>query len=290
MVMSRKFRHPRLRPESGGRIGTRALEVVGVLPAAGQSRRLAPLPCSKELLPVGMAKLPGYEGLRLRVVSHVLLERMAQAGVRQAFVVCRQGKWDIPAYWGDGQRVGMDLAYVVIEGSQGPPDTIDRAYPFVKDKVVAFGFPDILFDPPDAFSKMMTTLVRSRADMVLGLFPAHDTRAMDMVETGADGRVREVVLKPKSTRLTDAWVCAVWTPVFTDFLHGFVARVKTGRPGRLIGNRRIDPQGDLPVGAVIAAAVQEGLMVKGVRFPGGRYLDVGTPAALASVSQWLGEG
>ena len=121
----------------------RGREVVAVLPAAGRSRRLAPLPCSKEILPVGLGIIPGCDGKRPKVASHYLLECLQQAGVRKGYVVICQGKWDIPAYWGDGSRLGMDLAYVAIEGSSGPPDTIDRAYPFVKDKIVAFGFPDI---------------------------------------------------------------------------------------------------------------------------------------------------
>jgi len=37
----------------------------------------------------------------------------------------------------------MDLAYVVIADSGGPPDTIYRVYPFMKDNIDAFGFPEV---------------------------------------------------------------------------------------------------------------------------------------------------
>jgi len=260
---------------------------VAVLPAAGRSLRLAPLPCSKEVLPVGFGPIPGIQGTRPKVVSYYLLECLRKAGVRKGYVVMRQGKWDIPAYWGDGEILGMDLAYVVIEGSSGPPDTIDRAYPFIKDKVVAFGFPDIIFRPRDIFTKLLARLDRSGGDAVLALFPAHDPKAMDMIDIDENLRVREIHLKPKTTRLRYAWLCAAWTPVFTEFLHQFLHRVRKGGSVGLVGNRKIDPQGDIPVGAVLAAAVQAGLKIEGVTFPTGRYIDIGTPQALSVVQRFI---
>jgi len=259
-------------------------DIVGLVPAAGQANRIAPLPCSKELYPIGFRKVDGADGLRPKVVSHYLLEKMRIAGVRKAYFILRQGKWDIPAYWGDGQMLGIDLAYVVIEGSLGPPDTIDRANSFVKDKIVAFGFPDMLFRPKDVFAKLLARLDRCGVDVVLALFPAHDTRAMDMVDIDARFRVRSIQLKPRRTSLKYAWLCAVWTPTFTEFLHQFLHRLRRQRNTGLIGNRKIDAQGDLPVGAVLRAAVQTKLKVEGVTFPTGRYIDIGTPQAISAAA------
>jgi NDP-sugar pyrophosphorylase family protein len=266
-----------------------SLDLVGLVPAAGRGNRIAPLPCSKELYPIGFHKVDGTDGLRPKVVSHHLLENMRIAGVRKAYFILRQGKWDIPAYWGDGQLLGIDLAYVVIEGSTGPPDSIDRAYAFIKDKIVAFGFPDILFRPTDVFAKLLARLNRSASDVVLGLFPAHDNTAMDMVDIDARLRVRGIHLKPRKTKLKYAWLCAVWTPAFTEFLHHFLGGVRSGRLRGLIGNRRIDATGDIPVGAVLRAAVQTDLKVEGVTFPTGRYLDIGTPRALSAAQKFLSE-
>lgn len=263
----------------------RGREVVALVPAAGQSRRLAPLPCSKELLPVGFGNIAGVRGLRPKVASHYLLECLREAGVRKGYWVIRHGKWDIPAYWGDGRKLGMDLAYMVIEGSSGPPDTLDRAYSFVKDKIVAFGFPDILFRPMNVFVRLLAQLSQSQADVVLALFPAHETKAMDMIDIDAHDRVRAVRLKPRSTRLRYAWLCAVWTPVFTGFLRRFLHRVRKGQATGLIGNQRIDPQGDIPVGAVLRAAVEAKLNVEGVKFPSGRYIDIGNPQALSKAQR-----
>jgi glucose-1-phosphate thymidylyltransferase len=259
-------------------------EVVAVLPAAGRSRRLAPISCSKELLPIGLGTLPGIEGTRVKVVSSYLLEHLREAGVRKCYVVIREGKWDIPAYWNDGKRLGMDFAYLVIENSTGPPDTIDRAYAFVKDKIVAFGFPDILLRPTaGVFNKLLDRLDSHRADVVLGLFPAHDPKTMDMVDVDAHHRVNAIHLKPRRTRLKYGWLCAVWTPAFTMFLHQFMQspRLKAG----LIGNRKIDPQGDIPVGAVLRAGLRAKLKIEGELFRRGRYIDIGTPQALFKIQR-----
>jgi glucose-1-phosphate thymidylyltransferase len=53
-----------------------------------------------------------------------------------------------------------------------------------------------------------------------------------------------------------------------------------GAREKILGNRKIDPGGDIPVGAVLRAAVQAKLQVEGVVFPKGSYIDVGTPENL----------
>lgn len=265
----------------------RRKEVVAVLPAAGRSLRLTPIPCSKEILPVGLKIMAGLRRPRLRVVSHYLLECLQKADIRKGYIIIRQGKWDIPAYWRGGEMLGVNLAYAVIEGSSGPPDTIDRVYPFVKDKVIAFGFPDIIFRPTDVFAKLLDRLDCSGSDVVLALFPAHNIKAMDMIDIDVALRVRAIHLKPRTSRLRYAWLCAVWTPVFTEFLHQFLRQVKQGAKAGVVGNRKIDAQGDIPVGVVLKEAVKAKLKIEGVTFPTGRYIDIGTPQAFSMVDRFV---
>lgn len=254
--------------------------MIGLIPAAGKAKRIAPLPCSKELYPIGFDRKGPDGEPRTKVVSEYLLEKFRNAHIQKAILVIRVGKWDIPAYFGDGQIVGMDLAYVVIAESFGPPDTIDRAYPFVAQKRIAFGFPDILFGPDDVFARLLEHQASRDCDVVLGLYPAHNTRVMDMIDLDDHGRVRAIFLKPRETDLKYAWICAVWAPTFTDFLHSFLASQETRNNLGELANKRVDPQGDLPVGAVLQAAVRKGLHVEGLPFPQESYIDIGTPADL----------
>ena len=110
--------------------------------------------------------------VRPKVVSHYLLEKMRLAGANKAFIVLRDGKWDIPKYFGAGSMLDMNLAYLMMGLPYGAPYTADQAYPFLKNSLVAFGFPDILFGPDDAYCQLLQRQAAVHADIVLGLFPA----------------------------------------------------------------------------------------------------------------------
>lgn len=256
-------------------------EVVGLIPAAGLAKRLQPFPCSKEMFPVGFTKDEPSGAPRPKVASQYLLDKFRAAGITKTYFVIRQGKWDIPNYFRDGEAVGMSLAYVVIPGSLGPPDTIDRAYPFVAQNRIAFGFPDILFGPTDAYSLLIEKQEQTKADIVLGLHRIEDPTTWDMVDTEVDGRVRSIVMKPPTTALTYGWDFAVWTPVFSEFLHRFLQSDETKRDLGRLASTANDPGGDLAVGVVLQAALKAGLSMQSIRVHGAGALDIGTPENLA---------
>lgn len=218
---------------------------------------------------------------RPKVVSQYLLEKFKTAGLSKTFIVIREGKWDIPNYFQEGVGVGMSLAYLVIPGSLGPPDTLDRAYSFVFQYRIAFGFPDILFGPPDAYRRLIEQQEQTSADVVLGLHRIEDPRIWDMVDCDNEGWIREIVVKPASTTLTFGWCFAVWTPVFSEFLHRFLRADETTRKMEQLANTANDPGGDLAVGVVFQQALKAGLRIQSVKFPHDRYLDIGTPDNLA---------
>ncbi|HZA52669.1 MAG TPA: sugar phosphate nucleotidyltransferase [Candidatus Udaeobacter sp.] len=247
-----------------------ALQIIGVLPAAGQATRIAPLPCSKELYPIGSRLIVDGREQRPKVACHYLLEKMRLADITKAYIIIREGKWDIPAYLRDGALLGMHLGYFIVGPTSGPPYTLDEAYPFVRDSVIAFGFPDIVFEGDNAFRQLLSQQALSDADIVLGLFPADRPEKMDVVELGKNGRVTDLVIQPHQTRLQYSWDVAVWTPRFTEFLHSYLAAQKTVAPSHA----------ELSVGHVIQAAIRDGLRVEGVPVSDEPYLDIGTPEGL----------
>ncbi len=260
------------------------LEVVGLIPAAGAASRLAPLPCSKEILPVGFQVRAGRDGPRPRAACEHLLESMRQGGVQKAYVVLRDGKWDIPAYLGDGQEVGLQLAYLMGSVPYGVPFTLDQAYDFVKGRIVACGFPDILTEPEGVFGPLLQRLAETGAAVALALFPADDPQLMDQVKVERDGRVLLIQVKPGPDRLDCGWVVAVWGPEFTELLHGWV--VEASEHIRRDGN--LDREHHL--GDVIQAAVEAGLVVQSVSFPSGSFIDIGAPDRLLEIWRRSAEG
>jgi len=247
---------------------------IGLVPAAGYARRLGSLPVSKEVFPLGVAPTAGEKGSNVEVPVDSLLEAFRTAGAETAYLVLRKGKWDVPAYLGRGDAYALSLAYVVTPPTPGVPFTIDTALPFVRDAVVLFGFPDIVFEPRDAFVQLRRRLRESNADLVLGLFPARNPAKVDMVDLDAQGDVRALVIKPARTSLTYTWLLAAWTPTFTQFLHEEVQR-----------RREYAPMDDAEVhlGHVISAAIEAELGVTGVVLDGASYTDIGTLDALQSV-------
>jgi glucose-1-phosphate thymidylyltransferase len=165
----------------------------------------------------------------------------------------------------------MHLAYLTIHVADGVPYTLNQAYPFVQHAMILLGFPDILFQPKDAYVHLLRRQAETQADVVLGLFPTSHPEKVGMVDVDQTGRVLQIIEKPLQSDLKWMWAIALWTPVFTEFLHQYV---KTATPER-----------EVPIGDVIQAAIQKGLIVQSQEFLHGNYLDVGTPEDLAKAIQ-----
>lgn len=254
-------------------------DVIGLLPCGGQATRIAPLPLSKELYPIGFQ--PGHDGQpRPKVVSHYVLENMRQAGIRKAYLILRPGKWDIPAYFRDGEWLEMNLGYLILRSLDGVPYTLDQAYPFVQHALIALGFPDILLQPDQVYTQLIAHWRQNQPDVVLGLFPCDRPQKAGMVDFDANGRVSLIIEKPQQTHLQWMWATALWTPRFTQFLHDYLIQLRTQQNSVPRQSQR-----ELPIGDVIQAAIAAGLRVEAVPFPQGSYLDIGTPAALVKAVQ-----
>jgi len=259
-------------------------EVIGLLPAGGKATRVAPLPCSKELYPVGFHSVGEGRGLRPKVISHYLLEKMRLANIKKAYIILREGKWDIPTYFADGKMLDMHLAYLMMNLPFGVPYTLDQAYPFVEDAIVALGFPDMIFQPDNAFGQLLAKGEESNADIVLGLFPAHQPHKTDMVELDDHGRICSIEIKPDRTQLFYAWEIAVWTPVFTRFMHDYVSSEQR-RCSKEKAGTSLQVQNEMQVADVIQAAIQNDMHVDSVVFKDGSCLDIGTPEDMMKAIQ-----
>lgn len=251
-------------------------DVVGIVPMAGMAKRLGRLECSKEIYPVGSTK-DRRTDKQPSVICEYILGKMQRAGIDRVYVTLREGKWDIPAYLGDGSRLGLHLAYLMMGLSHGTPYSIDQAFPFMQDSIVALGFPDMIFADDDIFTPLLAYLEAVEADVVLGMFPAERPEKTDMVDMAPDGTLRKIVVKPTDTDLTYCWGVAVWTPVFTQFMHNYLdehQHVATSQPELFVGN-------------VIQAGSEAGLRVYGKPVSEHPYLDIGTPEDLRRLESYI---
>ena len=248
-------------------------EIVGLFPAAGKATRIAPLPCSKELFPVGFQSTADGKSVRPKPVGQYLLEHYRRAGARRVHIVIRKGKWDIPEYFGDGSSLGLTLSYQIMRLPHGAPYTIDQAYDFVREATIVFGFPDILIDPQDAFPRLVAHLEETRADLALGLFPTDQPHLCDPIIFDDQGRIHEILVKPPDSDLRFTWTIAAWTPSFTQFLHEQLIVLEQEAADSSF-------RSEVYMSHMINAALGAGLRVDGLHLPGARFLDIGVPENL----------
>lgn len=265
-----------------------ARQLVGLIPAAGSATRLGPLPMSKELYPLAIDLRGATPSPRIRVAAEYLIEAMSRGGASKAFVILRPGKWDVPAFFGDGSELGVPLAYLLVHVPFGVPFTLDQAFPFTKDATVLVGFPDIVFRPRDAFVPLIEQLDARDADVALGLFRTDEPHKVGLVECSADGWVKAIHEKSSITHLEYMWALAAWRPSFSAFLHELVRQrlPSLTEPTAAQGRDRYHVHSELRLSDVLQAAITNGLRIASVRFDDGAYIDIGTPdQLLAAIAQ-----
>jgi len=252
-------------------------KVIGIIPAAGQAKRLAGLPVCKELLPVGFRNTRVNNSLSVcpKVVSHYLLQAMISAAASRVYIILTKEKLDLLRYYGDGSEFGVPIAYILIEHLAGMPYTINQAHPWLNDETVIFGMPDTIFTPSDVFARLLNRHWSAQNDLTLGLFPTDKPQRFGMVEVGAADRVVRVVDKPAQTELKWMWGIACWSPRFTRFLDEYLPTPDLSRHEVVLGD-------------VFQAAVEDHLIVRAMRFDDGEYIDIGTPEDLQNVVQRFG--
>jgi glucose-1-phosphate thymidylyltransferase len=246
-------------------------ELVGVLPAAGRGSRLGPIPCSKEIMPLGFQPRAAAPVAWQPVTAIELhLDALQQAGAARAVVIIGETKADVVRYVGDGARYGVPVAYVYQQQLRGMPFALDLARPWVGRATTLFSMPDTLITPPETMAHLVEEHRRRRCDVTLGLFSTATPHKFGMVGLGERGRVVGFVDKPARTELTLMWGLAVWSPRFTEFMAADLA----GRQGAAP---------EIVLSDVFTAALGAGLDIQGVVMESARYHDIGTPEDFQAV-------
>jgi glucose-1-phosphate thymidylyltransferase len=244
------------------------LDVVGIIPAAGMATRLSPIPCSKEILPIGIEQWGDKPYKRPKVAIQYLLECMRAANITKTYIVIRENKWDIPAFLGDGKMMKMDIAYLMMGLPYGAPFSVNQAYPFITSSIVALGYPDILIKPQNVYNVLIEKLTGENADLVLGLYEATNPQKMDMIEFDGDHKISRISIKPKHTHLQYTYVNAIWTPAFSKFMYNYITE-KQDIAGTESG-------AELYMGDIFQAFINEGNIIQYSIINDGSYFDIGT--------------
>lgn len=233
-------------------------ELIGLIPAAGKGVRLG-LPYPKELYPV-------IQDNRYKPIAQFVLDNMVNAGIQHIVFVINETKHQLIGYFGNGQRFGCNISFVVQEQanhegkstSPGLAHALDSAYHLTKGKTVFFGMADTIMRPEQVFETARKNS-SSDDDVILVLFPTERPEKFGMVRTGEENQVIEIVDKPKQTDLTEMWGCIIWRPKFTEFLHECVTQENIS-----------------DFALIMNTAIQKGFRFRSVHIANGVYIDLGT--------------
>jgi glucose-1-phosphate thymidylyltransferase len=242
-------------------------EVIGLVPAAGKGLRLG-LPYPKELYPV-------IRDNHYKPISQFVLTNLTVAGLQHVVFVINETKHQLIGYFGNGQRFGCQISYVVQESangflnstSPGLAHALDSAHHLVKGKTVFFGMADTIMQPKDIFLRAFQA-AEPEDDAILVLFPTNYPHKFGMVRMDLDHSVVEIVDKPQVTDLKEMWGCIIWRPRFTEYLHECV-----------------NHKGMSDFAQIINCAISTGFRFRGFRMNNGVYIDLGTYEEILELDQ-----
>jgi glucose-1-phosphate thymidylyltransferase len=233
-------------------------ELIGLIPAAGKGVRLG-LPYPKELYPI-------IRNNHYKPISQFVLNNLTMTGLKHVVFVINETKHQLIGYFGDGHRFNCNISYVVQEPennreqstSPGLAHALNSAYHLTRGKTVCFGMADTIMQPRDVFVRAINTASPDDA-VILVLFPTERPEKFGMVNFDRDGRVIEIVDKPKKTELTMMWGCIVWRPIFTEYLF-----------------ESVHQRGISDFALIMNNAIAEGMRFSSVQVLEGNYIDLGT--------------
>ena len=253
-------------------------ELIGVLPAAGRGSRLGPIPCSKEVMPLGFQP-SDHAPVAWRPVTAIETNLIALhlAGARRVVTIISETKADVVRYVGDGRRYDLDVAYVYQQQLRGMPFALNLARPWVGQATTIFAMPDTLITPIDTMARLAADHQRHGAEVTLGLFTTNTPHRFGMVALDAHGRVVRSEEKPKQSDMTLMWGLAAWSPRFADFLATYLAEYQ-------------DHDQEALLGSVFRAALEMGFLIRGLVLEGASYHDIGTPGDFQSAVRGLALG
>jgi dTDP-glucose pyrophosphorylase len=238
----------------------------GIIPAAGEGKRIQPLAFSKELLPVGVREIANSR--RPRAVSDFIVERMVLAGTSKLCFVISPLKDDILRYHGSGTDY-VHIFYEVQPQPLGLCDAVFRPEPvFQTEEEVLIGLPDTIWFPVDGFSRLPLN------EFSLLLFPVAHPERFDAVLLDDESNVKEIQVKSRQARANWIWG-AMRMPgrVFRELSALWHCRGKQ----------------DEYLGTLVNAWIADGHRVLGVK-AGTSYLDVGSIEGLHAAWRTLESG
>jgi len=159
----------------------------GLIPAAGKGTRLEPITRAipKELLMVGDKAIIEY-----------VIDAMKQVGIRDITIVVGWKKHALLDYLGSGERLGINLTYVVQEESTGLAKAVSAGKHTIIDGQFMVVLGDDFFYPKNFLQDILEFHNQKNADATVGVVEVTDPTRHGMIKPGEENRIIDLVEKP----------------------------------------------------------------------------------------------
>lgn len=193
----------------------------GLIPAAGKGTRLEPITLAipKELLMVGDKA----------VIEHVI-EAMKSVGITEITVVVGWRKHAILDYLGSGERLNVELTYVVQDKSDGLAKAVLAGEHVLRDDSFIVVLGDDFFYPKTFLEDIIAFHENEKADATIGVATIEDPERHGIIKPGAECRIGDIVEKPRRASAPSRLGC-MGVYVFTSVIFDAIRKTKPGVNG-----------------------------------------------------------
>jgi len=241
------------------------LEFIGVIPAAGNGKRLSSTFFPKELIPITYCNDSNSvtldKNIEHKVVSEFSMEYLRIAGVRIAYIIISDQKYSIVSYFKDGRDYGMNFSYIYQRRRNGLAHAIDCTYQFTREQNIVLVLPDTIIQPNLSLKNMLDYFSFQEADVILGVFSTLSPMDLCQVVYDENNNVIHLYDKYNSVKVFNTWGISAWKKKFSDFLHEYIQR---------------NEDAEIPLAEVFNMAISEGFRILAYPIPGASFIDIGT--------------
>ena len=228
----------------------------GLIPAAGKGTRLEPLTLAipKELLMVGDKA----------IIEHVI-DAFKIAGISDITIVVGWKKHAILDYLGSGERLDVNLTYVVQDKQNGWAKAIEVGRQVIRDETFALVLGDDFFYPKSFLKDLIDFHNQEKPAVSVGVTKVDDPTRHGMIKPKGNGII-DIIEKPSPEKSPSDLGC-IGVYVFTSKIFDAIKKTKLG-----VNN-------EYQLADSLKIMINEGYVLKYKKIEG-EHIDVGTPKDL----------
>jgi UDP-N-acetylglucosamine diphosphorylase/glucosamine-1-phosphate N-acetyltransferase len=233
-----------------------------VVLAAGEGVRLQPITATR---PKHLIKVGGKP-----ILEHCV-DALKTCGLTEMIIVTHYMGDAIRQYFGDGEKLGLKIAYMEQSEILGTGNAVSAVEPYVDgDFVLVYG--DLLF-APDAVKNMIHSYETEKPAAVMAVVPVEKPESYGIVELENEKAVKRIIEKPASGKAPSNLANA-GLYVFSNEIFGKLKRTKAS------------VRGEWELTDALSLLIKDEKTVLASKISKGDWIDIGRPWDLLEANSW----